>query len=486
MTRMTPIRHILPMLAVLLSLCGCQSYHQPDKTIDVAPVIYPDYTDVTFPTNIAPPNFIIQEEGSAYQVEIGREGKPAEILITADEPTVRIPEKAWKALLEASSGENIYFRICIQQEDEWIQYADIKDSISAQPIDPYLVYRLLYPGYELWNNMGIYQRDLTGYEETPVMENQHFDKHCVNCHTFNQQSPSTMMVHVRGPQGGTLINRNGKISKINPKPKHFKYGATYPAWHPSGNYIAFSTNEIQQFFHSSGKKTIEVSDLGADLMVYNLDTRFALSDTLVYGNDYMETFPAWAPDGKSLYFCRAPGYRKGMALDSIRYDLYRIQFDEANKRLHSLECVYEPSKTKQSVSFPRISPDGKYLLFTQSDYGNFSIWHKESDLYLLDLATGKVRCLDKVNSEDVDSYHSWSSNGHWFVFSSKRMDGLWARPYLASFDPATGETGKPFLLPQENPEFYDSYTYTFNVPELIKEPIKIGEQLEKAVYQDIR
>ena len=122
-------------------------------------------------------------------------------------------------------------------------------------------------------------------------------------------------------------------------------------------------------------------------------------------------------------------------------------------------------------------------MFTLSNYGNFSIWHPESDLYIMDLTTGATRNLENVNSNDVDSYHTWSSSGHWFVFSSKRMDGLWARPYIASFNPETGETGKAFLLPQEDPMFYDNYTYTYNRPELIKTPVKNGKEFEKIIPQ---
>lgn len=61
--------------------------------------------------------------------------------------------------------------------------------------------------------MGIYQRDLTTYEQTPIAENRNFGKQCINCHTFNRNSPDTMMVHVRGKQGGTLISLNGEMEK---------------------------------------------------------------------------------------------------------------------------------------------------------------------------------------------------------------------------------------------------------------------------------
>ena len=477
------IRHLIYIIGIVLAATGCNSYHPADKESNACPSIFPDYATVTFPINIAPPNFIILEKGEAYQTEFGTEGEPTYFIVQDDEPTVSIPEKKWKELLTKAAGKDIYFRISILQDKEWVRYADIKNSISSYPIDGFLTYRLLYPGYELWNEMGIYQRDLSSYEESPIVENRNFSKQCVNCHTFNGQSPDDMMMHIRGAQGGTLIQHNGKLEKVNPKAEGFKYGPTYSSWHPSGKYLAFSTNEIQQFFHSSGTKAIEVSDLGADLMIYDVENHRSFTDSLVYGDTYMETFPAWAPDGKSLYFSRAQGYQKGMPLDSIRYDLCRISFDASSEKMGTPEMVFQASAQQKSVSFPCISPNGKYLMFTLSDYGNFSIWHPESDLYIMDLTTGTTRNLENVNSNDVDSYHTWSSSGHWFVFSSKRMDGLWARPYIASFSPETGETGKAFLLPQEDPMFYDNYTYTYNRPELIKTPVKNGKEFEKIIPQ---
>lgn len=471
-------------ISIILLITGCNSYHQADKHSTECPALFPDYSSVTFPVNIAPPNFIIQEEGEAYQTEIGIEDQSTSFIIHNDEATVCIPEKKWKDLLKQASGKNIFFRISILRDKEWTCYADIKNSISSYPIDGYLAYRLLYPGYELWNEMGIYQRDLSSYEETAIVENRHFNKQCVNCHTFNRQSPEDMMMHIRGAQGGTLIHHNGKIEKVNPKTEDFKYGPTYASWHPTGKFIAFSTNEIRQLFHSAGPKTIEVSDFGSDLMIYDVENHRSFTDPSVYGDSHMETFPAWAPDGKSLYFCRAQGHYPKMQPDSIRYDLCRISFDEKNEQWGTPEVVFNASERQKSVSFPCVSPDGKHLMFTLSDYGNFSIWHPESDLYLLDLSTGNIRNIEEVNSEDVDSYHTWSSDGRWFVFSSKRMDGLWARPYFASFDPTTGKAGKAFLLPQKNPLFYDNYTYTYNRPEMLQSPVSNGKQFEAIIPQE--
>lgn len=155
-----------------------------DAYREAAPQIYPDYTNIVFPCNIAPPNFVIKEDGTAYQAEIGY-GAVVKMIISNDEPTVSgFRQSNGNNYCKKPKGEDIFFRISVLQGEKWTGYADIVNRISTHPIDPYLVYRLLYPGYELWNEMGIYQRDLTSHEQTPVVENRDFGRQCVNSPLF--------------------------------------------------------------------------------------------------------------------------------------------------------------------------------------------------------------------------------------------------------------------------------------------------------------
>jgi hypothetical protein len=91
-----------------------------------------------------------------------------------------------------------------------------------------------------------------------------------------------------------------------------------------------------------------------------------------------------------------------------------------------------------------------------------------------------------ISSDQTDSYHCFSSGGHWFVFTSKRLDGLFSRPFFSYLD-ENGNATKPFVLPQEDPEFYNSYIKNYNIPELIKgevpfTPVEIRDKvLEDAV-----
>ena len=476
------MKKFLSLIFLIFLLSACGSKPKNAMPVDRQPNLYPLMNGATLPVNISPPTFIITDEAENYYTEIGEKGFSPEMTFNSSKGEVIPDLKQWHSLLEKAEGDYIYIRVTLGLNNgQSEELKEILCPVSPFPIDSFLVYRLLYPGYELWNEMGIYQRNLTNYNQEVVLENTAIDKQCVNCHSFSMNAPETMMIHVRGKQGGTLIRKDGTTSKVNPKCPALENGATYPSWHPSGRYIAYSANNIQQFFHAKGPKTIEVSDLSADMTIYDVDEGRAFTSSSVSGDEWMETFPNWTPDGETLYFCRAKAYKTGEALASIRYDLCSVAFDPETKEIGEPTIVFNASELGKSVSFPRVSPEGGWILFTLSDYGNFSIWHPESDLWLMNLKTGEMRPVDELNSDDVDSYHSWSSNGRWIVFSSKRMDVLWARPFIASFDPERGEFGKPFIVPQSDPLYYDDFMKTYNVPELVKSAILNTDDFVNAV-----
>jgi dipeptidyl aminopeptidase/acylaminoacyl peptidase len=134
--------------------------------------------------------------------------------------------------------------------------------------------------------------------------------------------------------------------------------------------------------------------------------------------------------------------------------------------------IFDASAINRSVSFPRVSPDGNYIVITLHNYGCFPIWHKEADLYEIDLRTMQASKMG-LNSDFTDSYHSWSSNSRWLVFSSKRIDGLTARFFISYID-ENGASGKPFILPQKDPEFYGRLLKSFNLPEFSTLEVKVN------------
>jgi tricorn protease-like protein len=218
--------------------------------------------------------------------------------------------------------------------------------------------------------------------------------------------------------------------------------------------------------------------------VYNLKTNTVTTSPKI-STKQRENSPAWSPDGKWLYYISAPA----VVDDDLKsrnwtmYSLCRIPYDTLNNTWGDVDTVLSAKQTGLSISAPILSPDGRYVLFCMAPYGYFTVFDKLSDLYILDLKTNKYHKLD-INSESAESYHCWSHDGRWIVFSSKRIDDMHSRPYFAYFD-KNGKTSKPFLLPQKDPDFYFTFDENYNRPELIKGKINLNpRQVRDLIYSE--
>jgi hypothetical protein len=189
----------------------------------------------------------------------------------------------------------------------------------------------------------------------------------------------------------------------------------------------------------------------------------------------------------------------------IQYNLYRRSFDLATHGFGEEELVYDAASQDKSATLPRVSPDGRYLLFAEGQYGCFHIRHNDGDIVCLPLdslsiepvnpenpenlecsadsiATPSRLDLSKLNSEGrPDSYPSWSSNGHWIMVASRRDDGNFCRVYFSYFN--NGKVEKAFMLPQEDPELHISLLKSYNRPEFMVEPVKISVEEFSRVFE---
>lgn len=448
---------LLSQLLLLLVL-SCTPTPQNVSKSESMPPIYPDYTDVTIPVNIAPLNFLVRDEVEAVQVQAG------DIVINARGNEVVFDEDDWHELLAKSS--DIEVTVTTLKNGMWTEYRPFHWQVVKDKLDSYLTYRLIEPDYEIWNNLQIKQRCVENFSEKALCDYRLANNQCMNCHVTGSQNPQLSMMYVRGPQGGAVLNQNGRLRKLAIKTSDMVSGSVYYGFSPFGRYITFSTNVIIPAFHSRADKRLEVYDSKSDVYVADLlENRIIrsplLSDSLVF-----ETFPTFSPDGKYIYYCTAPHVQLPQELHQLQYALVRIPFDEATGTIGTKVDTLFNTKGA-SVCHPRISPDGKYIVYTVADYGTFPIWHQESDLQMMDLQTGRIDAMALVNSPRSDTYHSWSSNSRWLVFASKRDDGLYGKPYFCYID-RSGKPHKPFVLPQHSPSFYDQTLKSFNVPELSK------------------
>lgn len=457
-------------ILLICSLISCKSINY-DNIPDFGrqPLIEPDYAGVTIPVNIAPTNFKILEEGSTFHVIAGN-FRGMKIAFNS-KGIVRFPASSWHKLVSAAAGDKIQIEIISEDKDGIVKkYDPFFMNVAHEPVDPYLCYRLLYPGYESWSGMKIVQRATDSFKESSVIENQMLDNNCVNCHSFCKNDPEKFLIHVRGSLAGTYFAEHGKVRRLNLRTPEMPANAVYPSWHPSGRYVAFSSTKIIQSIHMSPEKDNEFYDVFSALLIYDIEK----NEMSRCGNEdsakYMETYPCWSPDGNFIYYCRTEQVKAGFDYRKVKYDLVRRPFDQLTGSFGNAQVIFDAHAINKSVSLPSVSPDGLFLIFALHDCGSFPVWHKEADLYLYDLKSGETERMS-LNSSETESWHSWSSNGKWLVFSSKRGDGLTSRPYFAYFGSAK-KVGKPFILPQRDPELYERTPETFNRPEFVTGKIK--------------
>ncbi len=451
------------MVVACLLLTGCSKTRKAARTADVQPEIFPDYKGVTVPVNIAPLNFMIDgAEDIQATFTVGSEELAT---VCGSEGVVDISIDEWQKMTSKAAGKTIEVEVSVWNDDnpEGIRYKPFTIRVAKEDIDPWIAYRLIEPGYEAWRQIGIYQRELTSFDEFEIVSNKTSKSACVNCHHFYNRSAKRMMFHARGANGGTIFLENGKTHKVKPDAK-----VVYPAWHPEGKYIAFSSNDTQQAFYGQGRQPIEVYDKSSDLVMYDIKENKVITDSRFIGDEFMETFPGWSPDGKWLYFCSAPSKKMPAERKDLHYNILRVGFDSNTGKLgENVDTVYNARTMGGSASFPRISPDGKYMLYTLTAFGTFPIWHNEADLKMTNLDTGEPVDVSIWNDKDnTESYHSWSKNSRWVIFSSRRLDGRYTRLFIAYLD-KDGKPCKPFLLPQKDPRQNTLRLKSYNIPEFV-------------------
>ena len=480
------IRYIFNLL-VLLVLVGCSSKVENATKVNELPKIYPDYVGVTIPAEIAPLNFSCTDADIDCMDVVVKGSKGGEIHTQGDEADFDIAD--WHELTAKNKGGQLTFTVCIRKDGQWKQYKDFNVSVSNYALDEWgLTYRRIAPGYEVFSHMGLYQRDLSTFDEYAIIENTQVPGMCVNCHSAHQKDPKKFVFHVRGDHGATMFQIDGKREWLKASNEQLGGSMVYPYWHPNGKFCAFSTNQTRQGFHVVSNKRVEVLDLSSDVFVYNPETHEILTDSLLQTKDWSENSPVFSPDGRTLYYMTCYQQEYPAHFKDEKYNLCKIDFDpETGKFGEKVDTIFNAVAMGKSLTWPRPSYDGKYMLFTLIDYGYFSVWHSESDQWLLDLQTGEARELKEINSDKADSYHNWNLNSHWVVFTSRRDDGLYSRLYLACVDDE-GHFSKPFMLPQRHPlDYYSESLYSFNVPDFTKTKVEFdADEAGREIQSDKR
>jgi len=284
---------------------------------------------------------------------------------------------------------------------------------------------------------------------------------CANCHSFSRDG-KTMGMDMDGPRNDkglyalvpikaqmTIrnqdmvswnpsqdrqfgLNRVGFMSQVSPDGKYVLTMVTKSDRAPENNYYVANFKDyrfLQVFYPTRGilafydRATGERHPLpGAD------DARF------------VQTNGVWSPDGKYIVFARAEardpypadGKMATHANDTneipMKYDLYRVPFNEG--RGGTPEPIAGASANGMSNSFPKVSPDGRWIVFVEAHNGE--VMRPDGQLYIVPAEGGQARRMN-ANMYPMNSWHSFSPNGRWLVFTSKSR-GPYTKMYLTHID----------------------------------------------------
>lgn len=469
------VKKTIFILAAMASLVGCshqlpKQYEEVNDTLK----IYPDYKEVIVPCNVAPLNFVVEEATEDVIVSV-KNTKGETLLSGKSKGKAIFAEKEWHSFLDGNKDTDLKVDVYVEKDSQWKHYPSFNIKVVSDTIDPYVTFRWIEPSYEGIGELGIYQFDMKTGKISTIIDNRRMlydenrgigtgEKRCMNCHNTQTCDPKNQVVQIRTKNGGMMVKYDGEIRFVNAKVGDMVAPAVYQRIHPYLPLVVFSSNIVRQNFPTSMKPKVETFDWASDILYYDIK-----KNTIQYvckSNTEMTTYPVWTNDGKWVYYCQTDSALKDdkVFVKRLKYSLKRIPFDTATYSFGEPEMVYCAAKEGRSVSKPRVSPDGRYVAMTVSDYGAYHYTHEDADILLYDTLSKSARVLKEASSDQADGYVTWSMNGRWLMVGSKREDGNYVRLYMYYFD-REGNCHKPFQLPHADPTFDKKLLQCYNYPE---------------------
>ena len=434
--------------------------------------------DTLFPPEIHPPTFTWSDETpgvEAWCVVVELVGRDEPVPVVTDEPSWRPEASLWRTVKRGSVTADAKVVVLGIKRGESAQILSSgtvsirtsRDEVGApvfyRDVPLPFIYAVRNPDTIRWR-LG----SIASEQPAPVvLRNLPV---CGNCHSFSADGRTLGMdVDYANDKGSyvitaveeeTLLSRDRVItwSDFRRDSKEPTFGLL-SSISPDGRY-AISTVKDRSVF-------VPKEDLAYSQLFFPIKGILAFYDrqtkefAALPGADdprYVQSNPSWTPDGKHVVFVRAraehlPGMEeaKGVLLPAhlatdfieerrgFQFDIYRIPFNGGKGG--TPEPVAGASNNGMSNFFPRISPDGKWMVFARAK--NFMLLQPDSALYLVRAEGGTSRRMT-CNTSNMNSWHSWSPNSRWLVFSSKAR-GAYTQLFLTHVD-GNGNDGPPILL----------------------------------------
>ena len=472
------------------ALAATNSAAAQDITAGPLQIAYPQ-EGTLFPPESVAPTFLWRGGGAAattWSITVQTEGDP-DLHFSADQRRWRPSEDEWKAIKKRSLERDA--TVTLTKADDATGSAVIRFRTSSDPVGDSLFYREVPLPFLTAVQDPSRIRWRFGTVDMPdgppiVLQNLPV---CGNCHSFaDDGSALGLDVDYGNDKGAYAIIDTDKQMVLNDakiitwadfrkEDGELTFGLMSRV-SPTGRYVISTVKDRSVFVATPDIWFSQLFfPIKGILVVYDRETK---KFTELHGADdpkYVQTNAVWSPDGKEILFARAEAYKptnleqKNAALidekdvpeftrdhKPFRYDLYRIPFNDGKGG--KAEPVVGASGDGRSNFFPKYSPDGKWVIFCKAN--SYMLLQPDAELYIVPTAGGEARRL-RYNTARMNSWHSWSSNSRWLVFSSK-VNTAYTQLFLTHID-EDGNDSPPVLL-----ERFTSSDRAANIPEFVKLP----------------
>jgi len=430
------------------------------------------YDGSSFPRNFAPPRIRWEDlTSTAWRVEIQAPAWSEPVRATTSERFWQVDQATWDRIRSENLGEWVTVRVrgCVFEDGKRVGDAVYTDSvrirISTYPADPLIVYRMVSPLFSPLKTPDIFYRHIESFDERMFLPGA--KKYCTNCHSFPgapdlQQEDLKLAIAVRSQLDRTDLKRIlGLYDFEKREAKTLNINSFFMSWDPEGRNVAVTGGHQVKVRPLITLETQEFYVVTADILIVDASKEDLSEGTPLPGastGEYMESFPSWSPDGKTICFARALEMPAAEFVER-QFDLCLVPYNDGEGG----EATLVPGGSQDGFSnfAGRFSPDGKWLAFTKCDYS--SLVAPTSDLWIISTEPESIaRPLECNYPFAMDSHHSWSSNSRWLLFASKRDDGIFATIYFTEID-EEGHASPPVELSVNRETML-----CFNVPEFLK------------------
>ncbi|MCY1719648.1 hypothetical protein OU798_04805 [Prolixibacteraceae bacterium Z1-6] len=446
-------------------------------------IIYP-FMNSVFPADFSPASFIwksAQDESSKWKISFN-------VGDFTYKETIKekrfIPDhNLWEELKRRSGNKDIHFKVESKNIARGVVFRFSKDSVNAP-----VFYRATPLPFSYTNKyrhrLKWYLGDVSKNRKHIMLENMPV---CANCHSFSSDGKSFAMdVDYGNDKGNYAVSKVEKESKIGLENivswTEYKREDGVPTFgllaklSPDGKY-AISTVKDKSIF------------VPVDKSFWYSQLFFPVKGMLVYydvlkkqfremqgasNEQYVQSSPEWAPDMSEILFSRAPCRRdtsleaqENVVLDmrfaedyinrrkDFKFNLYRLPWNDGDGG--DPVAIEGASENGMSNYFARYSPDGKWIVFCKAK--NFMLLQSDSRLYIMPAGGGEPRLMN-CNTNEMNSWHSFSPNSKWMVFSTKYF-GPYTQLFLTHID-ENGNDTPPIWLEQLSVEMKAA-----NIPEFV-------------------